>query len=318
MCAHSLNLPRKIALIGGTGFIGQHLARHLLARGDTVLALVRPNSPRRVGLPRGVEVREVLLDASDPRLVAALGEAHAVIYAAGSVRGRSLDDFLPANVHGVSAVVARLSGAQPLVLLSSLAASEPELSDYARSKRMGELELEKRAADRRWTILRPTAVYGPGDRELRPMLALMRRGLFFCPAGPHQRLSFIQVDDLARAVLAVLDTPAAAMNQIYTLDDGTPGGYGRAELAAHLRPHGRTLCLRIPEAGLALAGSANLGLARLLSRQPMLTPGKVRELTHPTWLGNNAPFTAATGWTPRYNLATGAEALFGKSPAQPL
>lgn len=313
MCAASLTSARKIALIGSTGFIGQHLARQLLARGDQVLALVRPSSPRRAELPAGVEVREVQLTASDPRLAAAIEEADAIIYAAGAVRGRELADFLPANVHGVAAVAARLSAARPLVLLSSLAASEPNLSHYAHSKRLGELVLETEAVNRRWTILRPTAVYGLGDRELRPMLGLMRRGLFVCPAGPQQRLSFIHVDDVVCAVLAVLDHPGAVLRQTYTLDDGMAGGYGRAALAASLRPKGRLWCLRIPGPVLTLAGHASLVSARLFDRQPMLTPGKVRELTHPAWLGNNGPFTAATGWTPRHDLATGVEALFAPS-----
>ncbi|MDD3179357.1 MAG: NAD-dependent epimerase/dehydratase family protein [Opitutaceae bacterium] len=314
MCAGSSSPARKIALIGATGFIGRRVAAHLLARGDDVLALVRPESRHRDALPPGVRSSEVRLDPADPRLAAALGEADAVIYAAGAVRGRDLADFLPANVRGVEAVAAvlgALTPPRPLILLSSLAASEPGLSPYARSKRMGELVLAGSPGRLPWTILRPTALYGPGDRELRPLLALMRRGWLLCPAGPLQRLSFLEVDDLARALLAALDHPEAVRHRTYSLDDGRPGGYDRSALAASLRPHGRMHCVRVPRAVLSLAAHMNRGAARLLGYAPMLTPGKVGELTHPSWIGDNGPFTAATGWRPQSDLAAGTRALFG-------
>lgn len=313
MCAR-ISSARKIALIGGTGFIGRHLATRLLARGDKVLALVRPDSPRRNQLPAGVDLRVLPFDAKDTRLTAELATADAVIYAAGSVRGRTLADFLPANVHALSAVtgaLANLPSPRPLILLSSLAATAPHLSDYARSKRLGE-DVLTALPHSAWTILRPTAVYGPGDRELRPLLALMRRGWLLCPAGPEQRLSFIHVEDLTRAVFATLDHPAAVAGGTYALDDGTVGGYGRQALAASLRPENRMRCVQVPRFTLELAGWMNLHAARLFGYAPMLTPGKVGELTHPSWLGDNRPFTRATGWTPQHNLATGVPDLFAR------
>jgi nucleoside-diphosphate-sugar epimerase len=157
--------PRKIALIGATGFIGRRLAAHLTNRGDVVLALVRSRqSPHLAQLPPGILIREVRLDADNPALADALAEADAVIYAAGSVRGCGLNDFSPANVRGVAAVAGLLSARQPFVLLSSLAASQADLSPYAASKRLGERVLESADQVFPWTILRPTAVYGPGDR----------------------------------------------------------------------------------------------------------------------------------------------------------
>lgn len=275
--------------------------------------MIRPQSPRRSSIPSGIEVCEARLERSDPRLAAALSGADAVVYAAGTVRGRGLADFLPGNVQGVAAVagvLADTASASPLVMLSSLAASEPQLSDYARSKRLGERVLEDAPPGVVWTILRPTAVYGPGDRELTPLFALMRRGLLPCLAGPQQRLSFIQVDDLARAVVAAIDHSTAVARQTYALDDGTPGGYDRAALAASLRPGGRALTLRVPHAVLAAVARINLRWSHWMRRAPMLTPGKVAELTHDRWVGDNRTFTAATGWTPQFDLAAGTRDLF--------
>lgn len=304
---------RTVALIGATGFIGRRVAELLLARGDRVLALVRPGSRRAERVPEGCEMRAAALTGEDPALAAALGAAQATVYAAGTVRGAAPEDFFPANVGGVAAVAAALAGrpgAGPLLVLSSLAASAPELSPYARSKRRGE-EVLRDFPGVCAAALRPTAVYGPGDTELTPLLALMRRGILLCPAGPEQRLSFIHVDDVARAVLAWLEQPAAAAGGWFALDDGTPGGYDRAALAASVRPGRRVLPVRVPRPMLTTVAGLNLAAARVLGFAPMLTPGKVRELTHPAWLGDNAPFTAATGWRPEITLAEGVRRLFG-------
>ena len=85
-----------------------------------------------------------------------------------------------------------------MLLLSSLAASKPDVSDYANSKYLGE-QLLTAATGLLWTVLRPPAVYGPGDKEMLPVLKMARRGLL-AHAGPRdQRLSLIHVDDLVSA-----------------------------------------------------------------------------------------------------------------------
>ena len=160
--------PHTIVLIGATGFIGRRVARMLIAAGHKVIAPIRTISARREDLPQELETVHCSLRADDSTLRDALGRADAVIYAAGAVRGASIQDFLPANVHGVLAVADILvqspAPAPPLLLMSSLAASEPQLSDYARSKLDGERVLEK-YPQLATTIFRPPAVYGPGIRR---------------------------------------------------------------------------------------------------------------------------------------------------------
>jgi nucleoside-diphosphate-sugar epimerase len=93
------------------------------------------------------------------------------------VRGRTLDDFRPANIDGVRSVVDAINQAghnTPLLLISSLAASRPHVSDYANSKHLGEQEVIAHATFP-WTIFRPPAVYGPGDKEMLPILKLARK-----------------------------------------------------------------------------------------------------------------------------------------------
>jgi 2-alkyl-3-oxoalkanoate reductase len=317
-----------ILLSGATGFIGRHLVTHLLDAGYRVRALVRPASAHRANLDRRCEIHTgELSDAA--ALARALSGVGGVVYGAGSVRGRRLADFLPANEAGIAAMLEALEriervhpaatggargGLPPsvgprVVLLSSLAASRPELSDYARSKRRGEEVLE-RARGRDWTILRPPAVYGPGDKEMRPLFDLVRRGIALRPGPAGQRLALLHVSDLVRAVAACLETPGrACWQRCFSLHDGKADGYGWAEIAAAVTSR-RVREVGVPPALLRTVASANRLAATVFGYAPMLTPGKVRELQQPRWLCDNHAFTEATGWQPQIDLERGAADLF--------
>jgi len=299
-----------VLLTGATGFIGQRLQKALLADGTGVVAIIRPASSHRNGFLDGAS--RLLADLSDSdRLVPAILKASAVIYCAGSVRGRRLDDFRTANIDGVRSVVdaMNLAGAQiPLLLVSSLAASRPQVSDYANSKYLGEQELAEHAAFP-WTVFRPPAVYGPGDREMLPILKLARKGLVTPPGPKGQKLSLIHVDDLASAVRAWLKSWQKCRQMVFTLDDGHPGGYDWNEIAEAASPGGYRR-VGVPDWMLFGAGHFNLALSRLLGYAPMLTPGKARELTQADWVCNNKALSEATAWSPEIDLKKGVHSLF--------
>jgi len=302
-----------VLLTGATGFIGQHLQTSLLSAGMDVTAVIRPSSGHLDALEPGV--KKLLCNLSDTRqLVPAIRQSGAVIYCAGSVRGRQLDDFRPANIDGVRAIVEAINEAgnkTPLLLISSLAASRPQVSDYANSKFLGEQEVIT-GATFPWSIFRPPAVYGPGDKEMLPILKLARKGLIAPPGPADQKLSLVHVQDVASAALAWLKHPEACMGKTFTLDDGHEGGYDWTEIAQACRK-GRHIRLNIPNWILFSAGRINLVLSRLLGYAPMMTPGKARELTQTDWLCNNTSLNQATGWSPDITLEQGVNALFGES-----
>jgi nucleoside-diphosphate-sugar epimerase len=301
-----------VLLTGATGFIGRRLQKALLADGTGVVAVVRSASSRKASFPEGVVRLLADLDDQD-RLVPAISGASAVIYCAGSVRGRRLADFRAANIDGVRSVVDAMNQAGmkiPLLLISSLAASRPAVSDYANSKYLGEQEVIEHA-DFPWTILRPPAVYGPGDREMLPILKLARKGLVTPPGPRDQKLSLIHVDDLASAVLAWLKSWQQCGRMVFTLDDGHVGGYDWREIAETVGP-GRCRRVDIPGWMLFGAGHINLAVSRLLGYAPMLTPGKARELTQADWVCNNKALSEASGWRPKIDLQNGVHSLFAR------
>lgn len=304
-----------IALTGGTGFIGRRLCHHLLRRGHAVRVLARSRRKARALQRAGAEIVPGHLD--DPHALSRLvTDSHHLIHCAGTVRGRTLADFLPANVRGIENLLAasRASeGPRRLLVMSSLAARQPELSDYAHSKWLGEQTAFDNAGDLAVSVFRPAAVYGPGDRELLPLLRLMRLGLALAPGDPGDRVSLIYVDDLTRAVLSwlALEPPP---RQVFPLCDPATDGYSWRELAAIA---GRVLDRRVrvasPPAGLLNGlARANLALARGLNYAPMLTPGKLRELRHPDWRCDYRAYARASDWRPRVPFSRGLVLTLGR------
>ena len=307
----SFRLKPAIALTGATGFIGRELQRQLAAAGYPLRALVRPGSRHRGALLETTLNIAIALD-DEPALTAALDGAELVVYCAGAVRGATASDFAPANIEGLRHLC-RAAASQPtpphILLISSLAATRPHLSDYARSKFEGEQVL--RATTLGWTILRPPAVYGPGDREMLPLFRAIRAGLALIVGPRTQRLSLLHVEDLGRAVLACIAHRDACTGMVFEPDDEYAQGYGWADIVACARGAMPVVQLHVPRRLLALMAHLNLALSRLFRHAPMLTPGKVRELSEPSWLCDNSRLRAVTGWVPQVQLRTGIGRLFG-------
>ncbi len=199
-----------------------------------------------------------------------------------------------------------------LLLMSSLAAREPSLSDYALSKKMGEDALLKYEGRISCDILRPPAVYGPGDREMRPLLQMIKRGIIPTVGAKDGKFSLLYVDDLAEAVSILLKSQSPQKNRCFELHDGHPDGYTWQQVATIASQlNGKRPCrMTIPRPALQIVAQVNLYLARMLGYSPMLTPGKVRELFHPDWVCDNTAITEAVGWQPRILFNEGMQRLF--------
>ena len=300
-----------IAITGATGFVGTALMRRLAATGRKIRALIRPASTHK--RPAGIEVGWIEGDLED---VASLGRlvdgADAVVHCAGTVRGATRAQFNRVNVDGTARLVNLALDQHPkphFLLISSLAAREPQLSPYAASKRAGEAVLVEKSDKLFWTVFRPSAIYGPGDRELTPVFHWMKKGVAPILGPGNNRFSLLYVEDLVEAIVQWLDrknNPACT----YELHDGQPGGYSWRDVidtVAHLRQGKSVVALRIPLVVAKLFATINLMGARAIGYAPMLTPGKVRELRHTNWVCNNTALNSAIGWTPKILLAEGLQ-----------
>ena len=211
-----------LAITGGTGFVGSTLVRHAAMRGHKVRALTR----RPQDGTRKIEWVEGALDDPESLVRLAVG-ADVVIHVAGAINAPDRAGFQADNVFGTLNMVeaAKAAGVKRFIHVSSMAAREPDLSDYGWSKARSEQIVAASGLD--WTIVRPPAVYGPGDREMLDLFRMARRGLV--PLPPGGRLSVIAAGDLCRLLLALIDA-RRAIGETYEPDDGQPGGYHRGEL----------------------------------------------------------------------------------------
>ncbi len=295
-------MRKLVAVTGATGFIGQRLVNSLVNAGWRVKALTRKKKAD------ADFIRWFYGDLDDlPVLTGLVEDVSAVIHCAGTVRGSSFDAFAHTNVTGTENLIkAVVQQKQPqrFLLISSLAARQPELSWYAKSKKQAEQFVTDHTPELSWTIFRPTAVYGPGDKELKPLFQATRKGLLPVVGKLQNRFGLLHVDDLVSAIQAWLDLDAPCRG-IYELDDGTTGGYSFQSLATLAQEiwHKPVRCIVVPHSLIKNIAVMNLWLARIFRYSPMLTPGKVKELHHHDWVCDNAPLIhALPHWQPRIRL----------------
>jgi 2-alkyl-3-oxoalkanoate reductase len=294
-------MARLVAVTGATGFVGPHLATALARHGWKLRLLIRRWTPLP-SLP-GVEAEIVWGDLSDEAsLTALVAGADAVVHAAGLIKARRPAEFDTVNRNGTARLSA-LAPNMPFLLLSSLAAREPQLSPYAASKRAAEEVVAGRSGP--WLTVRAPAVYGPGDRETLAYFKAVARGLAPRPKVADARLSLIHVADLAEALALALDQPPPPST--YEIDDGRDGGYSYRDMAdAAGRALGRRpLSLAVPRAVMAAVARLNVIGQSLGGSVQILTPGKVGEIFHSDWTAHDRRLAAALGFRPRFDLATG-------------
>lgn len=302
---------RTVAVTGATGFIGRHVVRRFVDAGVAVKALSRRDDPG-LGASGATIVRGSMEDAE--ALSALLEGADAVVHAAGAVRARSSAHFAAANAEATRRL-ATLSAASEnpprILLLSSLAAREPEISPYAASKRAAEAALAEALGPLWWIALRPPAVYGPGDRATLHLFRAMKYGIFPIPGDGAGRFSMIHVADLVAAIFTLLAGNVSG-RQVLEISDSTPGGYSWFDLVrAAEQATGRSMRpLHLPAPLLRLTAAASGTISRRVGLSPLITPGKAREILHRDWVCRGNPVAEQTEWRPVVMLESGFRSTF--------
>ncbi len=306
---------RVVAVTGATGFIGQVVIQSLAAAGIRPRLLVR-RYPQGA-LPSRLPVEITLGDLSDEAsLRRFLAGADAVIHLAGAIKAPDAAAFTEANAGGTERLLKAAAAVNPtaaFLQISSLAAREPQLSPYAASKRAGEERVRALAGERPWAILRPPAVYGPGDPATLPLFQAASLGFVPYPAAAGTRVSLIHVADLAAAIrcltLALADRATAPLVSgiCFQIDDGYPNGHDWTQMLAALSAATgrRVRAVRLPRWLMAGVALGNALKARLTGRAEVLMPHKVAELYHADWVATGPRLPAVLGWAPQFDLKSG-------------
>jgi uncharacterized protein YbjT (DUF2867 family) len=290
----------RVTVLGGTGFVGRRVVRHLSCSTTTVRIASR--HPARA---EGDNLEQIIADAHDEHSVeAAVAGADGVVNAISLYVEHGGDTFHSVHVEAAARIarVARRAGIKRFVHLSGIGADAASPSPYIRSR--GEGEAAVQAAFPGAVVIRPAVMFAPDDAFLTTILGLLRT----LPAYPlfgdgRTRLQPVYVDDVAAAIAQVL-RQAQRPYPVYEL--AGPRVYSYGELlrtiarSAGLRP----VLVRIPFA----FWGAVAGLAEILPHPP-LTRNQVELMQIDTTASSSRPGFGPLGISPR-SLEDELKAMF--------
>lgn len=308
----------RVLVTGATGFLGSHLVDALVEAGHDVRALVRASSNTTSLASRPVSLVAGSLSSPDS-LVRAVRGVDAVIHAAGGGRVLRTDDLYEQNTEATRALLAATLRAAPslarFVFISSFAARGPTASDglpgpvsaYGKSKLAAEAALLAERDRLPVTILRPPAIYGPGDDRWLSLFRAVKRGLLplFGGRGPQ---SMVFGPDCARAACAAIERPLPS-GQIHEVVE--PRALSWLEIGLQIaRVLGTSpVVVRLPDAALRGLGWVGEAAALLRQRPSFLSRDKVADALQERWVGSSDSLRLALGWQPRVTFSDDGAAL---------
>jgi len=288
---------RTCFVTGGTGFIGSHLVDHLVQRDCDVRCLVRDRSRLRWLQGKPVTIVEGGLGSRSVIQEAASG-TDAVFHLAGATAAGSREAYRKINTEGCRSVAtASLSARYPpevFIYMSSLAAIGPgrfdeivaenrvphPVTDYGRSKLEGERVLSE-MGPLPLVVVRPTAVYGPRDKEIFPLFRLASKGIF--PVfNTESRISLIHVEDLIRGVISAAEK--GRVGETYFLTHPTPVEASNLPQLFGSALGRRVRTIRVPVPVLNAAAALSETWGRVSGKMPIFNRDKVKELTAAGWV----------------------------------
>ena len=310
----------RLLVTGATGFIGSHLVHRLVRDGHHVIALVRDRAKARE-LPDGIEILDGDLSLFE-NVKTVLPAADMVIHLAGIVAAPRLEDYDRINFVAVKHLVACLERQtwkpKRLLFASSLAAAGPSVTPrtetdtcepiepYGKSKLDAEKALQY--APFPTTSFRPSVVFGHGDPATITLFKLAKRRVGFRPAGMNPLLSFIDVDDLVDAIVAMLGETSREHRTYFV---SHPSSTDQQTL---WRALGATLergVFVVPVPRTLLYGIMRTGVSKQLDEK------QYKQIVAPGFVCSSTQLQRDTGWKPQYDLqASLAKAAAGFRRAQ--
>ncbi|WP_121117317.1 complex I NDUFA9 subunit family protein [Croceibacterium ferulae] len=237
MAQHDIFENRLVVLIGGSGFLGTHVAQDLLRRGARLRVAGRnPEGAFRLKPLAGLgQLQFARCDVTKRDSIAnALQGADAVVYLVGTFGAKAQE--LQADGAGIAAAFAAQQGATAFTYVSAIGADPQSDSAYARTKGDGERQVLASFPDA--TILRPSILFGEDDNFINMFARLISQFPILPVFGADARLQPLWVDDAAAAIVAALADPQQHGGKTYELagpDVVTMGEINRRLAAAQGR-----------------------------------------------------------------------------------
>ncbi|MFZ4261144.1 NAD-dependent epimerase/dehydratase family protein [Sphingobacterium sp. HJSM2_6] len=320
-------MKKKIFVTGASGFVGTHLVEKAHLLGFEVHAAIRKTSNIQDIVPYVDQFIYPDLGNTD-ELIRLFNQEqyHYIIHAAALTKAKSEESLLQVNVGYTEAIMqAAFKAHMPLervVYVSSLAAIGPiaynnstlidetfpyqPVTGYGRSKQASELMLLDKFSDKPITIFRPTAVYGPREKDLFILFDTLNRGLDPYIGRKPQKLSFVYVKDLVDVLIQGCLVPQGDLD-IFNISDGELyPRYAMADIFKDVFAK-KTFRLHIPYQIVHQAAKVSQFLYKNSTKTPVLYPERLAELTAENWGVNIHRAMEVLGYNPQYRLKEGLE-----------
>jgi nucleoside-diphosphate-sugar epimerase len=316
----------KALVTGGTGFIGSHLTEALIRKGVQVRCLLRKTSDLK--WLRDLPIEFVPGDCNDKTsLEEAVRGVDWVFHLAGATKATKEETYFDVNGFGtenlIHACLENNPRLQKFIYISSQAAAGPSIngsnkkesdpcepvSFYGRSKRMGEESVLAHAHELPAFILRPSAVYGPRDKDVFALFKCLSRRIKPCLTGRRQRLSLCYVQDIVQGILLAVETQAKS-GEIFFLSDGNDY---RIEEIGDIVAHAMgitALRIRVPRRMVVGIACFSEFLSKLFGRPFLLNKDKAKEIIQKEWVCDITKAKTLLGFEPRVPLSEGARLTF--------
>ncbi len=313
----------KVLITGASGFLGYHLIQTAIAANFEVFAAVRKNS--NIEHLSEFPLKYLYLNYEDPEQMSRLiaeNKIDFIIHSAGVTKAirQEVYDQVNAGYTINLAKAAENSGGicKKIVFISSLAAVGPlndgqqkiteqthprPVTAYGRSKLLAENQLASISIPT--TILRPTAIYGPRDKDIFIMLKTISNGMDPYIGKIVQELSFVHAEDVAVAAIQSLTIKNAL--GIYHITDGN--SYNRYEFSDISKSilNRKAFRFHIP---MPLVKSLAFFLEKVngwLNKPSVISREKLHELAAINWICDITKANKDLNFIPKYNLQTGLE-----------
>lgn len=314
----------KLLITGASGFVGYHLVHAAKEAGFSIHATIRRSS--RVDDIAHLVDHFVAADFSNVAKLTQWLAAESytyIIHAAALTKAKQESDMVSVNVdYTMNLLQAAFSIPNPPIrvhILSSLAAIGPLLYNggcigegagyqpvtvYGRSKMRMEQLVKEQFSDKPIRIFRPTAVYGPKDKDIFILLKTLHKGIDAYIGRNPQALSFIYVKDLASLLIQSLEFPLNKLD-IYNVSDGKV--YDRYKLANIFKHITQKQIWRVHVPFYLVKQIARVSewLYKSSAKTPVLYTERLKEITAGSWACDITKAKEELHFEPRYNLEAG-------------
>lgn len=322
----------KILITGASGFIGGFLVKEALDRGYEVWAGIRATSSREN--LRDERIRFIDLPYRDPEALTARvaefarteGPWEYVIHNAGLTKTLDKKNFYTINAGNTRHLIQALAYAdcrpKKFLLMSSLSSygrgdektfrpirlDDPQVpdTDYGKSK----LEAENYVRTQTYfpyVILRPTGVYGPGEKDYFMEIQSVKSGLDLAVGFVPQRITFIYVKDLARVAFLALENEAIRNKHYFVADGDVHTDESFARMIQDILQKKHVVHARIPLGLVHVACQCSEWIGRLLKKSMTLNTDKYIILKQRNWICDVTPLQEDLHFKPDYPLRRGLE-----------